>query len=126
MKKFLIAAAIFLQAVFLVPGRAAAQTPDNDRKDPKGDVAAVVTLGSHHFGRYTFTDNGLQRHFNEVNLGGGLEYRLNDRFHLGAGVYRNSIYKPAAYGLLGIETAGRRFLGAGVEIGVVSGYNIKP
>ncbi len=109
MKKLVAFTGFALATIF---GSAAASA-QKTLNGPQDRLTAVVTTMSHHFG---------SQGFNEFNPGLGAEYRLSPTFHIGAGAYHNSVKKLSAYALVGAETNGDRFLGAGVEAGVVSGY----
>jgi hypothetical protein len=65
-----------------------------------------------------------RRKYNEFNPGIGVNYEVNNWMHAGVGVYKNSIHNTSVYALVGAETNRSKFLGAGVEVGAVTGYNI--
>lgn len=141
MKEFLIASSFALNnAVNPVPSPQVAElepvTPivwtveddkDKNKKpnDKKGDLSIVFSTVSRHFGDHDFLENGRQRPFNEFNPGIGLEYRLNEHFHLEAGAYKNSLYRTSAYAGIGVETSGSKFIGAGAQAGLLTGYKTK-
>jgi opacity protein-like surface antigen len=132
---FLAAAAAVTIAGSAAPNTAQAQQQDPvtveqtvDPKKPapeKGQLSAVFSVASHHFGWRQFYDNGEKRTFNEINPGVGLEYRINDTFHVEAGAYKNSLYRTSVYASVAAETKGSRFLGAGLQAGVLTGYDMK-
>lgn len=124
MKKLILATALVLNALALPLNKVAAQEKDTEPESFKDRTSLVVSAGSYHIGQRTFYDNGEQRHFNEFNPGFGLEYRLNDKFHLVACAYRNSIYNTSVYAGAGYETDGSKFLGFGVDAGIVTGYEL--
>ena len=101
-----------------------AKKPDADPPE-KGKLSAVFSVASHHFGWRQFNDHGQMRTFNEFNPGIGLEYRINDTFHVEAGTYKNSLYRTSVYASVAAETSGSRFLGAGIQAGVLTGYDMK-
>jgi hypothetical protein len=68
-------------------------------------------------------DKEERRPWNEFNPGIGVNYEVNDWMHAGVGVYKNSIHNTSVYALVGAETDRSKFLGAGVEIGAVTGYS---
>lgn len=109
MKKLVTVTGFALATIFGSASASAQKTLNG----PQDRFNAVVTTMSHHFG---------SQGFNEFNPGLGAEYRLSPTFHVGAGAYYNSVKKLSAYALVGAETNGDRFLGAGAEVGVVSGY----
>lgn len=108
------------------------QATDDDKKPKpdsvtnKGKLSLVFSGVSHHFGQRTFWDNGVQRPFNEVNPGIGVEYGLGRvgpfDAHVAAGVYKNSVYDTSKYLAVGLETNGSKFIGAGIDAGVLTGY----
>ena len=63
-----------------------------------------------------------QEPYNEFNPGVGAEYRLNNNFHAAAGIYKNSISGISVYLGAGAETNRDKFLGAGIDVGAVTGY----
>ncbi|MEZ0262822.1 MAG: hypothetical protein ACAH80_17590 [Alphaproteobacteria bacterium] len=99
--------------------------PEKDKKPApeKGQLSAVFSVASHHFGWRQFNDHGQMRTFNEFNPGVGLEYRLNGTFHVEAGAYKNSLYRTSVYASVAAETNGSKFLGAGIQAGVLTGYD---
>jgi len=105
-----------------VPVTVEAKTPDPDPPE-KERLSVVFSAASRHFGWRQFPDNGQMRTFNEFNPGAGLEYRLNDTFHVEAGAYKNSLYRTSMYASVAAETNGSKFLGAGVQAGVLTGYD---
>lgn len=135
---FLAAAAAATIAGSVAPNTAQAQQdsvtieqaadPEKDKKpDPpskKGDLSVVFSVASHHFGWRQFNDHGNMRTFNEFNPGVGLEYRLNDTFHVEAGTYKNSLYRTSVYASVAAETNGSKFFGAGIQAGVLTGYDM--
>lgn len=107
------------------------ETGDGDDKKPKpdsnkGKLSLIFSGVSHHFGQREYWDNGQLRHFNEVNPGIGVEYGLGKlgpfNTYVTAGVYKNSVYNTSKYVAAGIETNGSKFLGAGIEGGLLTGY----
>lgn len=105
MKKALLSAAL-ISGSFCA---AAQRVPFSDR------TSVVLETVSHHFGKY-------RHEFNNLNPGIGAQYKISRLFHVGAGVYHNSLEKTAVYGVVGIETDGGKPYGAGLEIGAVTGY----
>lgn len=101
----------------------AAKTPDPDPPE-KGKLSVVFSGASRHFGWRQFNDDGQMRTFNEFNPGVGLEYRLNDTFHVEAGTYKNSLYRTSVYASVAAETSGSKFFGAGIQAGVLTGYDM--
>ncbi len=95
------------------------------RSYPK--VSVVATGLSHHFGKTTYREYGRNRmrvrHFNEINVGGGVEYRLNRYAHISGAVYDNSINNPSVVIAVGVETKDSRMIALGVEGGMVTGYD---
>jgi len=86
-----------------------------------GDVWLTVPIASYHFDRER---EGGKGSYEQTNPGLGLEYVLNDRWRLGAGMYRSSIrtdagYVGAVYLPLYLHSANLR---VGSAFGVVSGY----
>jgi opacity protein-like surface antigen len=106
-----------------VPVTVEAKKPDPDPPE-KGKLSVVFSVASRHFGWREFRENGVDRTFNEFNPGVGLEYRLNDTFHVEAGTYKNSLYRTSMYASIAAETNGSKFLGAGVQAGVLTGYDM--
>ncbi|MCE9506735.1 MAG: hypothetical protein K8R48_00250 [Alphaproteobacteria bacterium] len=120
MKKFFLTALLTLQSLFATQGNAqqqiAAVSPHKGKiaQDiSAGKVSLVFETVSYHIG------GG----YNNINPGIGFEYRLRDRFHVGAGIYRNSMEVPSVYALAGIETSGKKRIGFGAEAGIITGYN---
>lgn len=109
----------------------AVQAGDDDKKpkpDNKGKLSLVFSGAAYHFGQREYWDGerGGMRHFNEINPGIGVEYGLGKlgpfNTYLTAGVYKNSVYRTSKYVAAGIETNGSKFLGAGIEGGLLTGY----
>ncbi len=124
MKKQLIAAAIIFNALALPLANASAQDVKPSTPE-KGDISLVVSGVSHHFGQRSYWDeSGQNRKWNEVNFGGGIEYQLSKHFYAAAGGYKNSIHKASFYAGAGVETDGSRKFGAGLEAGLITGYEI--
>jgi opacity protein-like surface antigen len=134
---FLAAAAAATIAGSVAPNIAQAQQdpvpvvqtvdPEKDKKPAppeKGRLTGVFSVASHHFGWRQFTENGQTRTFNEFNPGVGLEYRINDTFHVEAGTYKNSLYRTSVYASVAAETNGSKFLGAGLQAGLLTGYDM--
>jgi hypothetical protein len=106
--------------------------PTGDDKKPKPDdkdkkkLSLVFSGASHHFGQRGFMENGTFRHFNEFNPGLGVEYRFGRLgsfdVNAGAGFYRNSVYNTSKYVSVGVETNGSKFIGAGIDAGLLTGY----
>jgi hypothetical protein len=94
--------------------------------DNKGKLTLVFSGAAYHFGQREYWDNGHKRHFNEINPGIGVEYGLGKLgpfdTYLTAGIYKNSVYNTSKYIAAGIETNGSKFLGAGIEGGLLTGY----
>lgn len=119
MRKFLLAAVVAAQSLFGTQ-KAEAQAPLYPPNVPTGygiDISSkklslVFETVSHHF----------EPGYNNVNPGIGIEYPIGRHFHIGAGVYYNSLKKTSMYFSGGVETNGRRFVGLGAEFGMVSGY----
>lgn len=127
MKKFLLSTVFALHALAVPVGVASAQDRQADPPpEDKGKISLVASGLSHHFGQRSYWDKDeqQQRPWNEVNLGGGLEYRLNHRFHLAAGTYRNSIHRQSFYVGVGIESGDNKTVGFGLEGGLITGYEI--
>lgn len=101
-----------LQGLLFPPATIRAQNTERPPADLLARTNMVFETASYHFG------GG----YNNFNPGAGFEYRLSRHFHAGAGLYKNSIEELSVYALGGVETNGRRFMGAGIEVGVVSGY----
>ncbi|MEZ0226090.1 MAG: hypothetical protein ACAH83_16160 [Alphaproteobacteria bacterium] len=109
----------------------ALQTGGDDKKpkpddDNKGKLSLVFSGAAYHFGQREYWENGHKRHFNEINPGIGVEYGLGKlgpfNTYLTAGVYKNSVYNTSKYVAAGIETNGSKFLGGGIEGGLLTGY----
>lgn len=120
MKKKFLAALLAIQSLFALQGTAQAPTAAERLRENKiardisdGKVSLVFETVSYHLG------GG----YNNINPGIGFEYRLRDRFHVGAGAYYNSMEAPSVYALAGFETSGKKRLGVGIEAGVITGYN---
>jgi hypothetical protein len=120
MKKFFLTALLALQSLFATQGNAQKQlTPEYPyggriARDISADkISLVFETVSYHIG------GG----YNNINPGIGLEYRLSDRFHMGAGIYRNSMEVTSVYALAGFETNGKKWIGIGGEAGIITGYN---
>lgn len=124
-------------------------TPD-DKLQGWERLNVVLTSGSRHIGARTYQVEETQTYdfgdilpdvpgldfedfvvdvktvkdepFNEFNPGFGVEYRLNDHFHAAAGLYSNSIHGLSVYAGAGVETNREKFLGAGLDVGAVTGY----
>lgn len=112
--------------ILLLCSIAKAQQPTNS-DNGKGQMFLAIETVSYHihdsyFPDAKYWDNRRLRKFNAFTPGIGFEIRLNNYFHAGAGVYRNSIYKTSGYGLIGVETNGNKPVGVGIEGGIVSGY----
>lgn len=108
MKKFIAMTGFALSAIFTPVAKA--QTRLDGAKDR---LFVVAETTSHHFSK---------DQYNEFNPGIGAEYRISPTFHTGAGIYYNSLERASVYALIGAETNGARFFGAGLEVGAVSGY----
>jgi hypothetical protein len=80
----------------------------------------VLHVGSNHFG----TD-AQEYDFNERNLGVGVKYDLTRGLALRGGVYDNSYNRGSVY-LGGDVHTNNRMVNAGVQAGVVSGYDGTP
>lgn len=116
MKKYVVCVA-FAAAVLAGLGLRAQTAPVARARPPHGaKVSAVFATTSRHFSKDKF---------NEFNPGLGAEYRLNRWLHAGAGVYYNSLHRVSGYVVAGVEITPARFIGAGVEVGAVSGYSKK-
>lgn len=104
--------------------------PKADDRPNKGKLSLVFSGVSHHFGQRGYWDNGQLRHFNEVNPGVGVEYGLGRLgpfdAHVAAGFYRNSVYNTSKYLAVGLETNGSKFVGAGIDAGILTGYPDMP
>lgn len=119
MKKFLLMGLLAMQSLF-APEKAEAQAPLYPDNVPTGyhidlsskKLSLVFETVSHHF----------EPGYNNINPGIGFEHPVGRHFHVGAGVYHNSLKKTSLYFSGGVETNGRRFVGLGAEFGVVSGY----
>ncbi|MDI1226879.1 MAG: hypothetical protein PSY14_04255 [bacterium] len=123
MKNKFLAAALLVNALALPLSDAAAQ--DSAGEPKQGDVTAVISGLSHHFGQRSYWDeNGQNRKWNETNYGAGLEYQLSKHFYVAAGGYKNSIHRASFYGGVGAETNGGKPLGLGIEAGLITGYEI--
>lgn len=109
MKKLLISFALAAHALGFSTSEASAQSQPLVQ-----NLAAVFETVSYHFDDYDY---------NEFNPGIGAEYRWNRTFHAGTGVYRNSFNATSVYFSAGAETNPRKFLGAGAEAGIITGYN---
>lgn len=122
--------------------------PDPKKLTLRERFNVVVMTGSYHIGDRTYNTatpfrviqqaqlgpqgqlllmpvvtGGVETHkYNEFNPGVGVEFRINKYLHTGAGVYKNSIHQTSVYALLGTETSRSKFLGAGMEVGAVTGY----
>ncbi len=96
----------------------------------KGKLSLVFSGVSHHFGQREYWDGNEMRHFNEVNPGAGIEYGLGKigpfESYIAAGFYKNSVYNTSKYLAAGIETSGSKFLGAGIDAGLLTGYPDMP
>lgn len=124
MKKQIMAAALIFNALAVPLSNASAQDAKPSSPE-KGDVSFVLSGVSHHFGQRSYWDDkGQNVKWNEVNYGAGIEYQLSRHFYATAGGYKNSIHKASFYAGAGIETDGSRKLGAGVEAGIITGYEI--
>jgi hypothetical protein len=104
---------------------------DDDKKpkpddDNKGKLSVVFSGAAYHFKQREYWDGARMRHFNEINPGIGVEYGLGKvgpfNAYLTAGVYKNSVYNTSKYAAVGLETSGSKFLGAGIEGGLLTGY----
>lgn len=122
MRKFIVAAALALSALVTPLSQASAQSTEPQKDKEPSKLTLVLAGASHHFGQHEFWDNGQLRPFNEFNPGLGLEYKLSKHFHASAGTYKNSIYRQSFYAGIGIETDGSKPLGAGIELGGITGY----
>jgi hypothetical protein len=150
MQQALLATALFVQSMTptiqtVTPDPAANQpppvvqtvSPAADDKKPKPDTASnkgklslVFSGASHHFGQREYWDGKEMRHFNEINPGLGVEYGLGKvgpfETYLAAGFYKNSVYNTSKYLAAGIETSSSKFLGAGIDAGLLTGYPDMP
>lgn len=115
------AAALFGVQSLIFANPVSAQ-PEEAVKKPQPRVSLLLTGLSRHFGDRSYTEDRRNRTFNEVNPGGALEWRFNEHVHMRLGAYRNSVREVSGALLFGLETRGDRFLGVGVEGGMVSGY----
>lgn len=123
MKNQFLAVALFVNAFALPLSNAVAQ--DRTSEPKKGDVTAVISGVSHHFGQRSYWDaNGENRKWNETNYGAGLEYQLSKHFYAAAGGYKNSIHRGSFYLGIGAETNGSKPLGLGLQAGLITGYEI--
>lgn len=104
--------------------------PKPDPKSNKGKLSLVFSGVSHHFGERGYFENGKFRHFNETNPGGGVEVGIGKvgplEAHVSAGFYKNSVYRTSKYLAAGVETPGSKFLGAGIDAGILTGYPDMP
>jgi hypothetical protein len=149
MNQAVVATALFVQALtpatqdvktdpVKTASAAAVQTVEggDDKKKPKpednnkGRLSLVFSGVSHHFGQREYRENGQMRHFNEINPGIGVEYGLGKHgpfsTYVTAGIYKNSVYNTSKYLAAGIETNGSKFVGAGIEGGLLTGYPDMP
>lgn len=146
MNQVIVATAMFVQALTPVAQEVRTDPPDRkpaplvqaslvgdeDKKpkpdDPKGKLSLVFSGAAYHFKQREYWDreHGGMRHFNEINPGIGVEYGLGKlgpfNTYVTAGIYKNSVYKTSKYLAAGIETDGSKFLGAGIEGGLLTGY----
>ena len=129
-----------------------AQNKDDDKLEGWERWNVVLTSGSRHIGARTYEVESVETFdfgdvfgdlseqfpelsdlkvniktvtdepYNEFNPGIGAEYRLNNNFHAAAGVYKNSISGISVYLGAGGETNRDKFLGAGMDVGAVTGY----
>lgn len=122
--KMKLAAAFVAAQGLLFADSAAAQNAASAPDPRESRLALTVTTVSHHFRDRTFhdRDKDIHRPWNETNPGIGLEYRISPYFHARTGYYRNSIDRNSIYGAVGLETSGKKFFGAGIEVGAASGY----
>ena len=86
-----------------------------------GEIYLTIPIASWHSDRQRENNKGS---YEQTNPGLGLEYLINDRWRLGAGMYRSSIrtdsgYVGAAYLPLYLNALNIRL---GVSVGLVSGY----
>jgi len=129
-----------------------AQNQDDDKLEGWERWNVVLTSGSRHIGARTYQVESVETFdfgdvfgdladqfpqlgdlevkiptvtdepYNEFNPGIGAEYRLNNNFHAAAGIYKNSIHGISVYLGAGAETNREKFLGAGLDVGAVTGY----
>ncbi len=84
---------------------------------------SLVVMGmTRHFGDRTFMRKGELTQYNENNTGGGIEYRVSERYHISGGVYDNSVFALTAVFVAGMESDGRKRIGFGAEAGGATGY----
>jgi hypothetical protein len=110
------AARVWLTAL-LLPLVAFAARADEGPATPVADTPSVwVNVGgfSRHFNRHA--------HYNERNLGFGLEWRHSPEVALMAGVYDNSLGKPSQYAAVNWQPWQIGPVKLGAAIGVLNGY----
>lgn len=114
MKKFFLTALLAVQGLFATEGHAQQTTRWDsnkfDRDLTDGKIAVVFDGISYRLG-----DNR-----NYYNPGIGLEYRLRDHFHIGAGVFRTSSTSSCLYAVAGFETNAKKPVGLGTEFGITT------
>tara|TARA_R110001592_G_scaffold20926_22_gene84859 strand:- start:14398 stop:15249 length:852 start_codon:yes stop_codon:yes gene_type:complete len=136
----------------IVKPQAQTHAQDDDKLEGWERWNVVLTSGSRHIGAHTYAVESIetidlgdlfgdlsaqfpqlndmevniktvtQEPYNEFNPGVGAEYRLNNNFHAAAGIYKNSISGISVYLGAGAETNRDKFLGAGIDVGAVTGY----
>jgi hypothetical protein len=120
MKKKFLTALLALQGLFAIQGTA--QAPIAPERPREGKIARDLSAGKISLVFETVSYH-LGGGYNNINPGIGFEYRLRDRFHIGAGTYRNSMEVQSVYALAGFETNGKKRIGVGAEAGIITGYN---
>lgn len=89
-----------------------------------GDFRLDINLASKHF----VDTPGTLEEYNENNHGIGFEYRLNDKYHIMAGGYDNSINDQSYYAGVGrlLKTGATEYFWEryefGAELGIANGY----
>lgn len=89
-----------------------------------GALTLTVSLGSHHLSEDHKPSN--MDSYNENNFGLSIEYEIKNGFDFEAGFYKNSINRTSLHTGLIAKTHLEGNWNAGVNFGIVTGYNTGP
>lgn len=86
-----------------------------------GEDWVEVHVGSKH-SEPTYRDRGVDREFNETNLGLGYMRGINRHVEVGFGGYKNSYERTSLYTGADVHTDTRNHARLGVSVGWITGY----
>ena len=82
-----------------------------------------INLASKH-SESSYIQNGVRKDYNEKNLGFGLSFSLHDNIDGKFGFYENSYDATSLYGAFDFHTSYKQTFAAGIDIGIVTGYDV--